>query len=271
MTLLILILTLLLLLMAYCLLIRPNLPRRTLGKLAGVHYAHRGLWNERRPENSLAAFCGAVEEGYGIELDVHLTKDGHLVVHHDDSLKRMTGVDVRIADCTLMEVRACHLPNGEEVPTFDEVLEIVAGKAPLIVEVKVERNAEALSRAVCERMRRYKGPWCMESFDPRAVQWFRKNAPDVIRGQLAFDHAGQGENLLLFLRDIGIASMLQNLLSRPDFVAFEACSERIGSVPFKLVKWMRPHLAAWTIRSQSDIDRLKGQYDLFIFEGFRAR
>ena len=131
----------LLLLLVYAELIRPNLPRRDITPLMGVDYAHRGLWNtndpgeNNRPENSLASFRAAVDKGYGIELDVHLTKDGHLVVHHDDSLKRMTGVDKRIADCTLEEVRACKLPNGEAVPTYDEVLEIVAGCIPMIVEV----------------------------------------------------------------------------------------------------------------------------------------
>ena len=182
------IIILIILLLVYAELIRPNLPKRDITPLMGRDYAHRGYWNtndpgeENRPENSLAGFRAAVEKDYGIELDVHLTKDGHLVVHHDDSLKRLTGVDIRIADSTLEEVRACKLPNGEPVPTYDEVLDTVAGRIPMIVEVKVEnRNHDALSKAVYERMQRYEGPWCMESFDPRAVKWFRMNAPEIIR------------------------------------------------------------------------------------------
>ena len=275
---------LILLLLAYAWAIRPNLPRRDISPLMGVDYAHRGLWNtnepggenrpadDLRPENSLAAFRAAVEKGYGIELDIHRTKDGHLVVHHDDSLKRMTGVDIRIAESTLAEVRACALPNGEPVPTYDEVLETVAGRVPMIVEVKVEQgNHAALAQAVYERMKVYEGPWCMESFAPNAVKWFRVNAPEIIRGQLAFDHAGKGSTAFLFLRNLGIASMLQNALARPDFVAFEAKSVKWHTLSIHLLRRMKPWFVAWTVRSQADMDKLRSQWDLQIFEKFEAR
>lgn len=272
------IIVLILLLLIYAELIRPNLPRRDITPLLGRDYAHRGLWTtnepgkENRPENSLAAFRAAVEKDYGIELDVHLTKDGALVVHHDDSLKRLTGVDIRIAESTLEEVRACKLPNGEPVPTYDEVLETVAGRIPMIVEVKVEGgNADALSKAVYERMKTYSGPWCMESFQPGAVKWFRQNAPEIIRGQLAFDHAGKGKTAFLFLRNLSIASMLQNWWARPDFVAFEAKSERWCTLSMHLLRLMKPWFVAWTVRSQADMDQLRGKYDLQIFEKFEAK
>lgn len=261
----------------YACLIRPNLPRRDISFLQGVDYAHRGLWTSNepgegnRPENSLAAFRAAVEKGYGMELDVHLTADGHLVVHHDDSLKRLTGVDKQIAQCTLEEVRACRLPNGEPVPTFDELLETVDGQRPLIVEVKVEGNAAALSQAVYERMQRYDGPWCMESFDPWAVQWFRRNAPEVIRGQLAFNHAGKGETRKIWWRNIGIASMIQNVWARPDFMALEAKTEKKWCLPILLLRAMKPWFVAWTVRSQEDMDALRSRYDLQIFEKFEAK
>lgn len=256
-------------------LIRPNLPRRDISSLMGVDYAHRGLWtgNEpgKLPENSLAAFRAAVAKGYGIELDVHLTADGQLVVHHDDSLKRLTGVDIQIAASTLSQVRACLLPDGSPAPTFDEVLEAVGGRVPLIVEVKVEGNADELSKAVYERMKRYDGPWCMESFDPWAVMWFRRHAPEVIRGQLAFNHAGKGPTWKLWWRNIGIASMIQNFWSRPDFMALEAKSEKAWCLPMILLRWMKPWFVAWTVRSQADLDALRSRYDLHIFEKFEAR
>lgn len=261
----------------YAMLIRPNLPRRDMTGLMGVDYAHRGLWDtnepgeNNRPENSLAAFRAAIDKGYGMELDVHRTADGHLVVHHDDSLKRLTGVDIRIAQSTLAEIRACRLPNGEPVPTFDEVLETVGGRAPMIVEVKVEGNADALSRAVYERMRSYEGPWCMESFDPWAVKWFRVHAPEVIRGQLEFNAAGKGKTWKIWWRNIGIASMIQHMWSRPDFVAFDAKSERTWCLPMFLVRRMKPWFVAWTVRSQEDMDALRSRYDLQIFEKFEAK
>ncbi len=267
-----LIIILLLLLLTYAELIRPNLPRRDITPLMGVDYAHRGLWNNERPENSLAAFRAAVEKGYGIELDVHRTKDGALVVHHDDSLKRMTGVDIRIARSTLAEIRACRLPNGEPIPTYDEVLETIGGRSPLVVEAKVENgNDNELSQAVYERMRRYEGAWCLESFSPLVVKWFRLHAPEVIRGQLAFDHAGKGKTAFLFWRNIGIASMLQNLASRPDFIAFEVKSIKWYSLPIHLLRLMKPWFVAWTVRSQAEMDKLRKKWDLQIFEQFEAR
>ncbi len=272
------IIILILLLLVYAELIRPNLPRRDITPLMGRDYAHRGLWTtnepgaDNRPENSLAAFRAAVEKDYGIELDVHLTKDGHLVVHHDDSLKRLTGADIRIANSTLNEIRACKLPNGEAIPTYDEVLETVAGRIPMIVEVKVEkRNHDALAEAVYERMKTYTGPWCMESFDPRAVQWFRMNAPEIIRGQLAFDNAGKGKTVKLWARNLYIASMLQNFIARPDFIAFEAKSVKWHSLPIHLLRLMKPWFVAWTVRSQADMDKWRKQWDLQIFEKFEAR
>ena len=272
------IIILIILLLVYAELIRPNLPRRDITPLMGYDYAHRGLWNtndpgeQNRPENSLAAFRAAVDKGYGIELDVHRTKDGALVVHHDDSLKRMTGVDIHIADSTLADVRACKLPSGEPIPTYDEVLDVVAGRIPMVVEVKVEQGNHAeLCRAVNERMQRYTGPWCLESFSPSAVKWFRLNAPEVIRGQLAFDHAGQGKTAFLFLRNLGIATMLQNWYARPDFIAFEAKSVKWHSLPIHLLRLMKPWFVAWTVRSQADMDKYRKNWDLQIFEKFEAK
>lgn len=272
------IIVLILLLLLYADLIRPQLPRRDISPLRGVDYAHRGLWTSNepadgnRPENSLAAFRAAVEKGYGIELDVHRTSDGVLVVHHDDSLKRLTGQDIRIARSTLAEVRACKLPNGEPIPTYDEVLDTVAGRIPMIVELKTEDGNHAiLSAAVHERMKRYDGPWCMESFDPQAVQWFRLNAPEIIRGQLAYDAAGKGKNFREFMHNLGCASMLQNLLGRPDFIAFSAASVKWHSLPIHLLRLMKPWFAAWTVRSQADMDRYRAKWDIMIFEKFEAR
>lgn len=266
----ILLLILVLLFLFYVWMLRPNLPRRDMQALTKVDYAHRGLWNDARPENSLSAFRAAVDAGYGIELDVHRTKDGVLVVHHDDNLQRVCGVNRRIAQSTLAEVRACHLHGTDEiVPTLDEVLSVVGGRVPLIVELKVEQNVDSLCGAVRERMQRYSGAWCMESFDPRAVQWFRKNAPEIIRGQLAFGlggeaaHKGVKPTTAFF-----IATLMQHVMSRPDFLAYEAISEHGLNLPMRLVRAMRPWMVAWTIRSQQALDASREKYDIAIFEGF---
>jgi len=265
-------LIILLLLAAYVFMLMPRLPRRSIAHLKAKYFAHRGLWDENMPENSLSAFQAAVDAGYGIELDVHLTKDGHLVVHHDDSTKRLCGVDYVISQTDLQTLRTCQLhDSGETIPTFDEVLEVVDGKVPLMVEVKVEKNVDAVCSTLWERLKAYDGPLCMESFDPRAVSWFRKNAPQVIRGQLAFNHTRvqRGATPAKRRLNLFIASMFQNVIARPDFISYEAATESPHSVPMNIIRLFRPHMACWTIRSKEELEAAKNRYDLFIFEGFR--
>ena len=270
---LIVIIVLLILIAGYLLLILPNLRWREKDArpLLNRDYAHRGLWNQERPENSLSAFAAARDAGYGIELDVHRTADGHLVVHHDDNLKRMCGADIKIGDATLEAVRACHLKDTDErVPTFDEVLAVVDGKIPMIVELKTEDNVDALCEAVWERMRRYEGVWCMESFDPRAVRWFRRHAGRVIRGQLANGGSLRKAKSAKARRQLFLLkSQLGNALGRPDFIAYDAATD--GNLPMALVRLMKPLLVCWTIRSQEMMDRQRGRYDIQIFEGFIPR
>ncbi|MGN0970917.1 MAG: glycerophosphodiester phosphodiesterase, partial [Aristaeellaceae bacterium] len=154
------------------------------------------------------------------------------------------------------------------VPTLAEAL-AAAGGAPLIVELKPERgNAFRLSRAVYAQMRFYPGPWCAESFSPLALLWFRLRAPEVIRGQLAFSRIRQSKSLPALLTHLLAASLLQNALSRPDFIACEADDEADRSLPLRLVRRMGAPLAAWTIRSPEALAACRKQFALAIFEGF---
>lgn len=134
---LIVILSLLLILaILYMIAIAPA--RRPLGEpFVSTKYAHRGLHDKELPENSLAAFGAAVDRGFGIELDVRLTKDGVLVVFHDDTLTRMCGVDKRVSELTLDEIKELKLAGSEYgVPTLEEFLDCVGGKVPLLIELK---------------------------------------------------------------------------------------------------------------------------------------
>ncbi len=259
---LLLILFLLALLYGFCLL--PHLPRRTLGPLTQVYYAHRGLWDAECPENSLGAFQRAAAQGFGIEWDVHITRDGALVIHHDSSLKRMCGVDKVIEDCTLAELRALRLlGTSASIPTLEEALQ-AAGGVPLIVELKAERSVVPLCEAVYRQMQHYNGPWCVESFQPQAMRWFRVHAPEVLRGQLAYGLHGRKPRG----RDLLIATLLQNALSRPDFLAYEAASDTPGNLPFRLARRLGHTLVAWTVRSQAQLDALYPRYSMLIFERF---
>ena len=250
----------------YLFLLATRLPGRPMDGFPGL-YAHRGLWNEDRPENSLPAFRAAVENGYGIELDVHITADDKLVVFHDDDLKRMCGDDRMLADCTLAQLRELRLKNTEEtIPTFDEFLETVNGRVPLVVEIKTDKRVILLCEKINERLSRYSGPYCVESFDPRAVRWYKKHRPDIIRGQLTFGLGKSSDtprNVLTYL----LSSQLVNVLGRPDFIAADHTTEH--TLPQRLTRAVfRPHLAAWTIRSQEDLDRLSGNHEILIFEKF---
>lgn len=138
------------------------------------------------PENSLPAFRAAAEAGYAVEMDVHLTADDRLVVFHDDTLERMCGVQGVIDDFTLAELRALRLGKTEcVIPTFAEALEALGGRVPLLLEVKRGHDNRRLCALTLEALRTYTGPYCVESFDPTIVAWFRRNAPDILRGQLS--------------------------------------------------------------------------------------
>ena len=152
------------------------------------NYAHRGLHTEDGtvPENSLPAFRAAAEAGYAVEMDVHLTADDQLVVFHDDTLERMSGVPGVIDDFTLAERRALRLGDTDcVIPTFAEALEALGGRVPLLLEVKRGHNNRRLCALTLAALRTYGGPYCVESFDPTIVAWFRRNAPDILRGQLS--------------------------------------------------------------------------------------
>lgn len=247
---------------AYVFLIFPRKPRRNIDHLKGYDYAHRGLWNGDLPENSAAAFRSAVEHGFGIEFDVHITADDKLAVFHDDTLDRMCGISGRVTDKTLAELNALSLKgSAHTIPTLDEVLSIVDGKVPLIIEVKSNKRNARLCELLWERLQRYDGPYCVESFDPRVVAWFRRHAPQVIRGQLAF---GKGKKRTLV--DLLIPTLLQNVAGRPDFVAYDASHDR--TLAMAMMRLIRPTLVCWTIHTQQDMDRNRGRYDLQIFDGF---
>ena len=158
-----------------------------LKNLRGWNYAHRGLHSEGVPENSMAAFRAALDHGYGIEFDLHLLRDGNLAIIHDASLKRTAGADVMIEDLTTEDLTSYHLEGTEEtIPTFRQLLDLYAGKAPLIIELKPERgNHAALTETVCRMLEGYEGVYCLESFDPRCIAWLKKNRPELIRGQLS--------------------------------------------------------------------------------------
>ena len=250
----------------YLWMIAPARRRPDAAALIDRLYAHRGLHDGNRtvPENSLAAFTRAAEAGYGIELDVQLTGDGMLVVHHDADTLRVCGESRVIRQTPYVGLPA--LPDGSPVPLFCDVLALVAGHVPLIVEIKHYGSPAENAARTLEALRGYKGPFCVESFHPTAVRYFRQAAPDVLRGQLAMggprDPAESG--LITYL---ALSRLLVNALGRPHFVAYSCAADRNLSV-WLMKRCFRPLLAAWTIRDQRTLDRARRDYRMLIFERF---
>ncbi len=254
----------------YLLAIMPKLKRnKNIKGMDGWLYAHRGLHNNKTdaPENSRKAFSLAVEEGYGIELDVQLTKDRVPVVFHDYNLKRACCVDIAVSSLTYDELKEYKLFQSEErIPTLGEVLALVDGKIPLIIELKIPWRADMLCTKVSELLENYRGFYVIESFNPFGLMWYKKHHPEVIRGQLSTDFIREkidGNPIQYFL----LKHLLLNFLTKPDFIAYHHVYR--ASLSFTLCrKLFRTKPIAWTIQSEEQLEKSRGYFDLFIFDGF---
>ena len=218
----IVLLLLLLVFLLYFLAVMGRTDHPGLAKLRGWSFAHRGLHKEGVPENSIAAFRSALEKGYGIELDIHLLKDGNLAVIHDHPLLRTTGAEGNIEELTTEDLQNYRLEGTEEViPTFRQVLELFDGKAPLIVELKATNdNYGVLVDTAMAQLQGYQGAYCVESFDPRCIRYLKEHYPSVVRGQLAENFMISKGKLPKHLKFL-LTHQLFNFLLQPDFVAYK--------------------------------------------------
>ena len=237
--------------------------------LRGWLYAHRGLHGQGVPENSMAAFQAALAHGYGVELDVHLMKDGNLAVIHDASLLRTAGADVKIEELTIQQLQSYHLEGTQEtIPLLSQVLALVDGKAPMIVELKSEQdNFEALTAAAVQLMEGYEGVWCMESFDPRCVRCLKKRYPQVIRGQLSENFLKSPGVKAPKLLKLTMALLLPNFLTKPDFIAYRFSDRKMASHRICCDLWGLQEVS-WTIKTQQELDAALAAGAIPIFEGF---
>lgn len=241
----------------------------SMGVLKEYRYAHRGYHNKPViPENSLLAFRLAANRGWGAELDVHLMNDGSLAVIHDSSLKRTVGADVCIEDLSAKDLDSYFLEESRErIPLLQDVLSLFEGKAPLIIELKTKNNNhDALSAAVAAMLDVYQGDYCIESFDYRVVHWFRKNRPNVIRGQLSMDYFAVPHKMPKWKR-IYRTYLWSNIFTKPDFVAYQFRDRE--SAGLALCQFFHhPVTVYWTLRNKKDL--LKAEHDgaICIFEGF---
>lgn len=263
------IIAIILLALLYVLMLRGRTGHKGLPALRGWYYAHRGLHSEGVPENSMAAFRAAKNAGYGVELDVHLMKDGTLAVIHDHSLMRTAGADVQIEDLTCADLDNYYLEGTQErIPLFSEVLELYAGEAPLIVELKpTTKNHAALCKAACDMLAGYKGAYCVESFDPRCVAWLRKNRKEIIRGQLTENFFRSSSKLPAVMKFLMKYNFF-NAATHPDFIAYRF-ADRKNISNFLCRKLWGLQGVTWTIRTKEDFDTAVAEGWIPIFENFK--
>lgn len=252
----------------YLFLIRPRAKSPDAAPFLCCGFAHRGLHDAALgiPENSLAAFERAVKEGYGIELDVQLSSDGVPVVFHDAALSRMCAIDRRVNSLTFEQLRSyCLAGTAERIPSFAEVLSLVNGRVPLLVEIKMDRMDMQIPAAIDKLLSGYSGDYCIESFHPMALWWYRKNRPDILRGQLSTHFNVENRTLspLQFL----LGKMVLNLISRPDFISYNWRFGRDLSL-FLCRRIFHAHAAGWVIRSERELKACRKHFDIYIFEGF---
>lgn len=259
---------LLALFLLYLLLLRCKRRLRRWPLLTQYRYAHRGLHDEAAgiPENSLTAFRRAAEMGYGAELDVHLTRDGRLVVIHDSDLTRLCGVSRQVEEMTAAELSGLRLRGTEEpIPFLEQVLPLFVDRQPLVIEMKVARNSVQLVDALCAALEGYKGDYCVECFDPWALYVLRLRRPDCIRGQLSKKFAGDKHvhPLVGFLA----GNLLLNWLSKPDFIAYRYGDRR--NLSLRLCrKLYRVQEFSWTITDAQQQKQAEDDGATIIFEGF---
>ena len=243
--------------------VRPNakLPEN---KNLLCSYAHRGLWNEKFPENSISAFQNAVDNGYGIELDVQLSRDGEVMVFHDYSLLRMTGCDKKLCELSLEELKQLNLKGtNQKIPTFLEVLQVIDSKVPLLVELKGETLDTSLCPKVAEILKSYKGDYCIESFNPFLIKTMQKYLPNAYYGQLYTNVCRDKKkysalNILLTL-------MIFNFLAKPNFISYNKLDRQNFAVKLTTNVYKAPKFV-WTPDTKQEIDLAKELCEYPIFE-----
>lgn len=252
----------------FVILLRPGKFSMTqLNMLHGVNCAHRGLHSQDKsiPENSLSAFAAAAKEGYGIELDIQLSKDGQVVVFHDDTLERVCGVQGRVDGFTYDELCQYRLHNTQEqIPLLTQVFEVVNSTVPLIIELKTGPNNNALCEAAIKLMREYSGHYCIESFDPRIVRWFYKNAPDILRGQLS-DRPKSFMSLQPWYVAFAVGNLLTNAICRPQFIAYNITKKPLL---VKLAEGLGAMKVCYTARDGQNRSAVQMTNDCVIFEHY---
>lgn len=233
--------------------------KKKLDVLVGKKIAHRGLWNEDNPENSMGAFKRCIDRNIPIELDVHILKDNSLVVMHDDTTERMTGKKIVLKDAKYDDIKNLKLKNTDYmIPTFSSVLDLVDGKVLLDIEIKNDVKSFRICRELCKYLDNYKGDFLVKSFNPAYLLWLSLYRPNYIRGllvsRLSWVKMNNGIKYMFFY-------MWFNFIARPDFIAFD-----YRDLPNKKIDKLRKRGVPVLLYTVKENDIINYKYDGYIYE-----
>lgn len=231
--------------------------RPDMSPFTGKVYAHRGMFGGKEQENSLEAFSKAVENGYGIELDVQVSADGQPVVFHDYNLLRLYGENIAVSSLTAEEL------SEYGIPTLAQALEVIDGKVPLIVELKGESRDISVAPIAAELLDEYEGEYCIESFNPYIVKWFKDCRPDIVRGQLSAAYSKDGKKSPKYFL---LEHLMMNWVSRPDFIAYNHKDTPKLSLAV-CRKLFNTTTIAWTVKTSDEWSKCADKFDAYICEG----
>ena len=246
----------------------PGKKRPEMEKYKNVKYAHRGLHDENKAENSMSAFAAAKEKGFGIELDVRLSKDGELVVFHDETLTRVVGIEGKVIDYTADELaKMSLLGTADGVPTLRQVLDLIDGAVPLLIEIKMGNGESGIAEKFIEVIEGYKGDYIVESFNPIALKIVRRERPDILRGILSAEYMKDPKYGGKLIYRLG-QHLALNFLMRPDFIAYDKKGYTVFGLRFIRRVFGTP-LITWTIKSQEEENEaISHGFDTVIFENY---
>ncbi|MBX7536396.1 hypothetical protein K3175_12080 [Qipengyuania sp. GH1] len=242
------------------LVVRPPDPARV-GWLRDWTYAHRGLHSAGVPENSLAGFALAVERGLGVECDIQRSRDGQAMLVHDWELDRLTGVRGPLSAHSAEELaQIAFLDSEHKLARLDDLLALVEGKVPILIEVKSRRgyDVKRSCRAVAKALEQYAGPHAVMSFDPRVCIWFAKHSPQTVRG-LVMREDEVGMTQKAWQRHLAL------WVARPEFIAYH-----VAALPNPMVASLRARgmpVLTWTVDSPERREQGAAHADALIAEG----
>lgn len=224
--------------------------------------AHRGLHGNEIPENSIAAFENALAFNLPIELDVQLTNDKKIIVFHDDNFLRLTGIDKFVNLTNWDSIKQYRINNtSHAIPLLSDVLDLVNGKVPLLIETKNFSRPNALEENLVDILKSYKGEFAVQSFNPLAVRWLKNNAPEIMRGQISarFREMPVPLHFKYILRNLTL-----NFTAKPHFINYN-----IDDLPYLPVELYRNHglpILAWTVKTKAQLFKARELCDNFVFE-----